>query len=385
MSDLGLIRHNLFRKALRTTLMIVSILVAFLVFGLLSSVEKVFNAGVDLSKADRLVTVNKINFTVSMPYAYVNRVRGVDGVRNVSYANWFGGYFQETRNFVQSFAVDVPTYLEAYPELLMPEDQRQAAIANRTGFVIGRALADQYGWNVGDTVPLSTNIWQNADGNYVYELEVVAIFDGEDQQTPTNYGFLHYDYFDEYRVIDNDNIGWMIINTDSVDVNERVIEQIDAQFANSPAETETTTEAAFNAAFVQQIGNIRLIITAVVGSAFFTILAIVGTTMVMAIRERTKEIAVMKTIGFPSPRIFRIVLGESLLLSVLGGGLGLGLAALILAAAAPAAASVLPGLALTGDIALTALAVMVALGLATGLLPAVNAIRTDIVSALGKE
>lgn len=385
MNDATLIRKNLFRKRLRAVLLMVSILVAFLIFGVLGALQNAFTAGTGSAAQERLVTVNRINFTVALPYAYWGRIQQVEGVRNAAPAAWFGGYYQEPQNFVQSFAVDPQTYLDAYPtEIVLPPEERAAFLEGRTCAVIGRALANQYGWSTGDRIPLMSNIWQNTDGSQVWELDICGVFDDTEGTYPTNYLMLHYDYFNESLLFGRDSFHWITINTTDPSQNDRISQDIDALFANSSAETSTTTEAAFNEAFMEQFGNIGLILTWVIGAAFATILMIVGTTMVMAVNERTREIAVLKTLGFTEPRIFRMVLAESLLLSFLGGLIGLALAALAASGASAALSGFLPPFGLTLPNTLTALGLMAALGIVTGLLPAWNATRVRISEALGK-
>lgn len=384
MNDATLIRKNLFRKRLRAILLVVSILIAFLIYGVLAAMQNAFSMGTVGAAQERLVTVNRINFTVALPYAYWDRVRQVDGVDIVAPASWFGGYFQEPQNFVQSFAVDPESYLAAYPELVFEPGERASFVEGRTCAAVGRALANQYEWTVGQRIPLMSNIWQRQDGTQAWELDICAIFDDADGTYPTNYVMLHYEYFNEGLSFGRDSFHWMTVVTDDASRNDQISQAIDALFANSPAETSTTTEAAFNEAFMEQFGNIGLILTWVIGAAFATILMIVGTTMVMAVNERTREIAVLKTLGFTAPRIFRMVLGEALLLSFIGGLIGLGLAAGAATLASGAMAGVLPpfGLSLTNT--LTAVAFMLALGLLTGVLPAWKAMQVRIADALGK-
>lgn len=385
MNDLTLIRKSLFRKKTRAILLILSIMTAFLIFGALASIDRVLNSSEELSRADRLVTVNKINFTQSMPFAYWGRVQGVDGVQAITHASWFGGYFQDVRNFVQSFVVDMDSYLIVYPELEMPADQRAALSERRDCVAVGVDLAEQYEWSVGDRFPLSSNIWRQNDGSSAWDVEVCAIMTTQDQNIPTNYLLMQYDYYNEALAFNRDQIGWMIMLTGDPVINDAVSQRIDDMFANSPAETETTTEAAFSQAFVEQLGNIGLILSLVVSAAFATILMIVGTTMVMAINERTKEVGVMKTLGFSSSRIFTHVLSESVLLSLVGGLLGLGVAVLMLGGIAEVAGGQLPGLGVSRETWLQALLLMIGFGLVTGFVPALNAMRLKIVDALGKE
>lgn len=384
MNDATLVRKGLFRKVLRAILMIVSIAIAFLIFGVLGALNAALNAGVDVAAANRLVTVNKINFTVSMPYAYYGRVRQVDGVSNVSHANWFGGYYQQPTNQVQTFAVEPETWLIGYPELVMPDEQRAAFIENRTCLLVGQAVANQQEWSLGDRIPLSSNIWQQADGSSTWEFDICGIFTGSDAAVPANYAIFHYEYFNESLAFANDTIGWLVVNTEDPVLNDQVARDIDAMFANSPAETETTTEAAFNQAFLEQLGNIGLILTLVIGAAFATILMIVGTTMILAINERTREIAILKTLGFKSGRVFRMILTESLLLSLTGGLIGLGLATVVVWLAGQALAGFFPGLGMTWSVAGQAVGLMILFALLTGLFPAYNAMRIRIVAAFGK-
>ena len=384
MNDATLVRKNLFRKRLRAVLLTISILIAFLIYGMLGAMQNAFSMGTEGAAQDRLVTVNRINFTVALPYAYWGRIQQVEGVRTVAPASWFGGYYQEPQNFVQSFAVDPETYIEAYPELVFQEDQRLAFIEGRTCAAVGQALATQYGWSVGERIPLMSNIWQQQDGSQAWELDICAIFDDADGTYPTNYLMLHYEYFNESLLFGRDSFHWVAITTEDPSQNDRISREVDELFANSPAETSTTTEAAFNAAFMEQFGNIGLILTWVIGAAFATILMIVGTTMVMAVNERTREIAVLKTLGFTEPRIFRMILWEALLLSFAGGLIGLGVASLAAGAASTAMSGFLPPFGLSLTNVLTAIAIMIALGLITGLLPAWNATRVRISDALGK-
>ncbi|MDC7786287.1 ABC transporter permease [Rhodoplanes sp. TEM] len=385
MNDFLLIRKNLFRKKLRAILMIVSILIAFAIFGVLAAFERAFNAGEDVSEADRLVVVNKINFTQPLPIAYFNRIAAVEGVRQVTFANWFGGYYQDPKNFVIVMAVEPETYLKiSSTDFAFTPEMSQAFVRNRTGALVGRALAERWGWKLGDRVPISSSIFSQKNGSHTWDVTVVGIFDKAKPQGDTNLMFIQYPYFDETRSFGKDTIGWLLLKTESPAVNDRVIKTIDAMFANSSWETATDTEKAFNKAFVAQLGNVALIVTLVVGAAFVTILMIVGNTMVMAVRERTREIAVLKTLGFSGGRVLRMVLGETLLLAVIGGTLGLALATLFTFAMRNTLAMFVPGLQMSPGIVLTAFGFMILLGLATGLVPALNAFRLRIAEAMGR-
>jgi putative ABC transport system permease protein len=385
-NDFDLVRKNLFRRKLRAALMIVSILIAFMIFGVLAGFYRAFTAGEDRAAADRLITVNKINFTQPMPIAYFNRVRAVDGVRQVTHANWFGGYYQDPKNFLMTLAIEPATYFDMYrSELDIPPEQLQAFISDRSSAVIGESMARKWGWKVGDRVPVASNIFtQRSNGSHTWDFTIAGIVKGKAEQVSTDFLLFQYAYFDETRTFGKDTIGWLILQTNSPENNDRVAKTIDAMFANSTAETSTDTEKAFGKAFAAQFGNIALIVFLVVGAAFVTILMIVGNTMALSIRERTREIGVLKTLGFSGPRILRMVLGESVLLALLGGLPGLAIAALITIALRASLANIAPAFAVSPVIALEGIALMIALGLFTGVIPALNAMRLKIATALGR-
>ncbi|WP_444895586.1 ABC transporter permease [Microbulbifer sp. SSSA005] len=385
MSDFYLVFKNMTRKPLRLFLTCFAIFIAFLIFGAVTSLKSALNSSVELSADNRLVVFNRINFTQSLPIAYVQKVAAVEGVKHVTHLNWFGGYFQEPSRQVVSMAVDPESYLKVYEEIVIPEEQKQAWFNNRQGALVGEKLAQIYGWKVGDRIPLSSNIFSHKDGGYTWEFVISGIFKGDTEQYDTRQLLFHYKYFMETQTFGGDWIGWMALTTDDPAINENVAKTIDDNFANSQSETDTSTEKAFNKAFIEQIGNIGLIIFSVVFTAFFTILVVVGNTMALAIRERTGEIAVLKTLGFSSTRIFRMVLSESLLIAFVGGLSGLAAAWLLVEGVKTFLARFLPNLILDGDIALQAILFMLLLGLITGLMPAFQALRLNIVTAFNRQ
>ncbi|MEM0911194.1 MAG: FtsX-like permease family protein [Pseudomonadota bacterium] len=384
MKDLYLIYKNLTRKKLRLFLTSFAIFIAFLIFGAVTALQGALNSGVEMSADNRLVVVHKVNFTQSLPYSYVNKVKSIDGVDKVTHSNWFGGYFQEPANQVVTFAVDPDTYFDVFEELVLPPEQMASWQQNRASILVGERLARANDWAVGDRIPLSSNIFTNKDGTITWDFEIAGIFNGETEQVDTGYAVFHYKYFMETQTWGGDYVGWMILTTSDPSINEQVGKAIDASFANSQAETDTSTEKAFNKAFIEQVGNIGLIIFGVVFMAFFTILVVVGNTMILAIRERTSEIAMLKTLGFTSARIFRMVLAESCLLSFIGGLLGLGAAYLLLQGVSQQLARFLPNLVLDSSIVLQGLFYMLVLGLITGIVPAVRALRLNIITAFAK-
>jgi putative ABC transport system permease protein len=385
MTPFDLVRKNLFRKKLRTFLTTFAIFVAFLIFGVLATFQNALNSGEDSASADRLIVTNKINFTLSMPISYVQRVAAVPGVKIVSHANWFGGYYQEPKNFLVTFAIDPQTYLDIYPEFVLPKAQREAFLRDQGSMIVGNSIADKYHWKVGDRVPIKSSIFRKADGSDTWDFTVAGIVTPGRSDVDVNFVAFHYEYFEQTRTFSHDTVGWLIVKTENPKVNERVSHAIDEMFANSPFETETKTEAAFNKAFAEQLGDIGFIVTAIVGSAFATILLIVGNTMMLTVRERTNEIAVLRTIGFTAQRVFRLVLGESLLLAFIGGLLGLAGAFAFSFVLQQALGGRLGALVFSPGTALIGVVLMAALGFLTGVLPALRAMSLDVVTALGRK
>ena len=385
MNDLTLIRKNLFRRKLRAILMIVSILIAFAIYGVLASFERAFNAGQDRATPDRLVVINKINLTQPLPVSYRNRVAAVEGVAQVSHINWFGGYYQDPKNFLVAIAIEPESYMKLREtDFVFPPEAQSAFIRERTGVLVGARMLEKWGWKVGDHIPVSSSIYSQKNGSHSWDFTIVGSFTSRIPQADSNLLLMNYEYFNETRSFAKDMIGWLALRTTSVAVNDRVTNEIDQMFANSPYETATDSEKAFQKSFAAQLGNIALIVGLVVGAAFVTILMIVGNTMVMTVRERTREIGVMKTLGFSGARILRMVLGESILLALLGGLPGLGVAFLLIANVRNSLMSFVPTLALAPDIAAAAVGLMVTFGIITGLVPALNAMRLNIVTALGR-
>ena len=378
-----LVYKNLTRKWTRFVLTGLSIAVAFLLFGFLQSFREAWNSGVENASDTRLVTVNKINFTQPLPYSYFTRIQTMEGVQAVTHASWFGGFYQEPQNFVQAFAVDPTLWLGMYPEMKAPAEQIARFIENRAGVMVGSSVANRFGWQVGDRIPLSSNIFSQQGGGSVWDVEIEAIYTPE-ENFDGSIVLLHYEYFNESKSFGKDTIGWLVVQTTSPQVNDAVIAAIDNQFANSSAETDTVTEKAFSEQFQNQFGNIILILTLVIAGAFVTILMIVGFNMVLAQRERIGELAVMKTLGFRSHTLFGLMMGEALALSLIGGLVGLALGALVTFLFTILSAGFLPPMAVSAETSLQALALMVGLGLITGTIPAYQAYRTRIITAFAR-
>lgn len=385
MNSFYLVRKNLTRNKLRLILNSFAIFIAFLLFGALGSIKNAFESGVELSADDRLIVVNKINFTQPLPLAYANKIRAVEGVSNVTWANWFGGYYQEPRDQVMTFAVDPESYFKVYSDLEVDETTLDRWIQDQQGIILGERLANARGWNVGDRIPISSNIFSQRDGGSTWEFNISGIFKPTDAQTDTTYALIHYKYFMETQSWGGDWLGWLPITTEDPALNESVANAIDSLFANSQSETETSTESQFNKAFIEQIGDIGMIIMSVVLAAFFTILLIVGNSMMQSIKERTNEIAVLKTLGFTAKKVFAMVLAESFLLASIGGLLGLIIAAVLIGGMSQTPLqNILPALVMGGDIFVSGILFILALGFITGIIPAWRAMTLSTLDALNR-
>jgi putative ABC transport system permease protein len=383
-NDLTLIRKNLFRKPLRTTLLLISIFVAFLVFAILIS----FNHSIANFNTlpTRMVTLSKINFTENLPRAHYDRILRTDGVVAATHLNWFGGYYQDpTKGFMPVFAVDPETYFRVYSEdLQIPAAQREAFFKDPTAMLVAEPVARKYGWKVGQRIPLNSNIFSKSDGSHTWQFTLVGLIPTPPGSSQTGSVLIHYDYFNETITFGKDRVGWIVFLTASPDLNDKVAQAIDERFANSADETSTQDEATFNKGFAAQLGDIALVTTLVAGSAFAAILLIVGTTMALAVRERTGEVGVMKTLGFSSARVLRMVLAESLFLALLGAGLGLIGAFVMLKLMGAASGGNMPPIALAPSAIAWSVLIAIALGLVTGAAPALGAYRLRITDAFSR-
>jgi putative ABC transport system permease protein len=384
MNQALLVAKNLGRRKLRTALMLVAIFIAFFLYGALECFNRAFHSSETSASADRLITVNRINFTMPLPVNYSGRIRQVEGVTAVTYQSWFGGYYQDPRQPLFMFAVEPESYLAVYPTMQMPPEQRRAWLSSRTALAVGKTVAAKYHWKVGDRVPIASNIYVKKDGGRAWDFEVAAIYSDADDTAREGLLLMRHDYFDETVSFGRDQVNMIAMTTASTKLNDSVAKAVDALFANSEAETTTDTAAAFNRAFAAQFGNIALIITLVVATAFAAILMIVGNTMVMSVRERTREIGVLKTLGFRGTTILAQILAESLLLAVVGAVLGLAAATGAVAAAARFIQGFGSNMHMTAAVLLGGLAWAILLGLVTGAIPAWSGMRQQIAASLGR-
>ncbi len=381
MKYLHLVWTDLLRKKARTLLTVLSIVVAFLLFGLLDAVRLAFTVHESVEGASRLITSSRLSIIQPLPYADLGQIQTVPGVEAVAYANWFGGIYQDRKNFFANFAVS-PNFLDVYPEFLLSDQEKRAFASTRTAAVVGENLAKRFGWRIGDKIPLEATIFLAADGGSTWTFDLVGIFRARDKRDrgQEDQMWFRYDYFDENRVLSNGTVGWYVVQVVDPGHADTVAQAIDKLFANSEAETKTQTEKQFSMDFVRQMGDVGLIVTSIMGAVLFAILLLTGNTMSQAVRERIPELAVLKTIGFSNQSLLWLVLAESLLLVVLGGVSGLLLASIgadILSAAFRGGA-----FSVGGQSWLTGSALMLLLGLSVGLPPAVRAMRLRIVDAL---
>ncbi|MFL6311214.1 MAG: ABC transporter permease [Terriglobales bacterium] len=377
MKFFGLIRANLFRKKIRFILTIGSFAVALFLFGVLAVVRVAFSGGIDIAGADRLVVINRTSIIQPLPLAYADKIRRISGVKELTYANWFGGVYQDERNFFPQFAMDVDNWRKVFPEFDIPEEQWQNYVKDRQGAIAGAATAKRFGWKVGDRIPIKGTFLGG-----VWEFNLDGIYHGTRQADDETQFWFQWKRFEEQVPAQyKGHVGWYTVKVDHPDDSLRISKAIDTEFANSPFETHTDTEKAFATGWVKQFGNIQLLIMAIGGVVFFTLLLVTGNTMAIAVRERTGELAVLKAVGYSDRFVLLFVLFESLLIAVIGGALGLGLAKIFTLGGDPTR-GLLPFFFLPGKAILAGLGVTLAVGAASGVIPAIGAMRLRVVDAL---
>ena len=374
-----LIFANLFRKKVRLILTIGSFAVALFLFAFLAVVRDAFGRGADVAGADRLVIINRTSIINPIPLSYRDKILRIPGVKYVTHNNWFGGVYKDEKNFYPQFVIDPENQRQVVPELMVPDDQWNAFLKDRQGAIAGARTAQRFGWKIGDRIPIKTTLY----GGGAWEFNLVGIYHGKRPQDDETQFWFQWDYFEEKvpeRV--KGQIGWYVLRLDSPDDAVRVAKTIDAEFANSPFETKTQTESAFAASWVKQFGNIQFLILSIGVVVFFTLLLVTGNTMAISVRERTSELAVFKAIGFSDRAVLFFVLAESLVIALIGGLLGLALAVLAVPALATALNGLLPSLVLAPAILGLGLVVAIAVGIISGLLPGITAMRMRVVNAL---
>ena len=379
-----LIWAALFRRKTRTLLTLLSVMAAFLLFGMLDAVRVAFNSGGDAAGVDRMVVSSKFSIIQGLPQSLIPRIEATPGVKNVTWANWFGGYYQDKKNQMVNIAID-PKYFDIYPEFIISADALKKFKETRTGALVGEALAKRWGWKVGDKIPISGAIFPNkATGDTNWSFDLVGLFKAKDekQRGAEQQLLFRWDYFDEANSYGAHEVGWIIVQVTDPNKSDEVAKAIDAISANSDHETKTQTEQAFQLSFAKQLGDIGLIVSAIMGAVFFTLLLLTGNTMAQAVRERVPELATLKTIGFSDVSLLLLVFAEAVLLIVIGGTLGLGLVSVLLPVVGAASGGMLQLPPVGVGTWTTGLLMMIGIGVLVGVLPALRAMRLNIVDAL---
>ncbi|MEY2867518.1 MAG: hypothetical protein RIQ43_1544 [Pseudomonadota bacterium] len=377
---LPLVWGALMRKKTRTAFTLLSLSAAFLLIGLLQAVNSVLSGGADFLGANRLITQAKISFTQPLPMRLLPQIEAIPGVEHVGHSQFFGGVYQDPKNFFPQFAVNPQRLRDTYPEWKMDEDAWRTFISTQDGAIAGKVLADKYGWKVGDIIPLNSFIWTQSDGSRVWQWRLVGIFEGRDQEWTdrANLMYLNYGQFDEGRSERARGLaGVFVVRVKNPMDSERIAAEIDRKFENSSEETKTQSEQEFQLGFLKQLGDIGFIVNAISGAVFFTILILTGYTMSQAVRERIPELAVLKCLGFTDRTILSLVLAESFLLCFIGALIGLLLASAVTGLLPPEYP-----IKADARVWLFALATTIFLALVVGLPPALRAMHLKIVDAL---
>jgi putative ABC transport system permease protein len=378
---LPLLWANLTRHKTRLVFTLLSVIFAFLLFGMLMAIRQAFTLGANYAGADRLMTMSAVSLTVALPISYSDRIAQVKGIERVNPQAWVGGYYQDPRNPIFAMAVRTHNFFEVYPEYSMPAAEKKAWLADKRGVIVGAALAKAYGWKVGQQIPLRSNIWRDANGHNTWEVTLDGIYTSS-QKGGDNQLFMHYQYLDDARAFANNTVSWFVLQIANPAEAGNVAKAVDALFANSPNETRTSTEKAFVSNFAAQFGDIGTIVTAVVAVVLFTMLLVTVNTMAQSVRERTAEFAVLKALGFGNLRLVGLVLVESLLLTLVGGIIGLALSYAVIGAIPGALLQFLPGLYLPTAAAGLGVLLMLLLGVLAAVLPVSRAVRLQVVAAL---
>jgi len=379
MKFLPLLWSSLWRKKIRTIFTLLSIFIAFLLFGVLMTIRGAFSFGVEIAGIDRLVLIHKVSLIMPLPVSYLARLNSTEGVTMATHNTWFGGVYQDPANFFAQIAVEPEPFMKLYPEYKVPPEQMKAWLADRQGVVVGVDLAKRFGWKIGDRIPIVGTIWQPKQGQ-VWEFNIAGLYDGESGIDKTQF-FFRYDYLDQNRQQGEGLVGWYIVKIGDPGAAQQMGATFDGMFANSSAETKTTTEKGFVEGFAKQVGDIGAIMIAITIAVLFTMILVAANTMAQSVRERTSEVGVLKTLGFSNAAILVLVLSESVLIAVIGGGLGL-LAAWAFVQQGDPTGGMLPIFVLPPRDVVLGGALIVGLGLLAGALPAMNAMNLKITDAL---
>jgi len=380
MTKTGFVIANLFRRKARTTLTLLSVTAAFLLFGLLQAVNVLFDRPADFVGITRLITQARVSFTQPLPMRMLPEIEAIPGVQRVAWVLFFGGKVGDN-DTIFALATDSLRLRDVSPQWVMPEAQWQAFAQTRTGMIAGRAMAQQYGWKIGDRVTIRSSIIPQHNGSHDWTFDLVGIFDGKDEQSQkaTLRAYINYAYVDEGSAFGKGNVSFFVMRLTDAALAEKVAHTLDAKFENSPDETKTQTEQDFTVGFIRQVADVGLIVRWIMFAVFFTLLLVVGNTMAQAVRERIPELAILKTLGFSDTSVLGFVLAEAAAICAIGGIAGLSLATLIGFAVAKFSAFPLP---VNYRVWAAGFVAIVLLSLATGLLPALRARRLANVDAL---
>lgn len=370
---------TLWRKKTRTIFTLLSIVIAFLLFGMLQGVNAAFQQGISNANVNRLIVASRISLTEPLPISQKQQIEAVAGVNGVASSSWFGAYYQEQKNFVFAVPVDIGDYLKVVPEVRIAPAQVEALKRTRTGIIMGKALMKKYGWKIGDRVSLHSTIWvRKDDGSSDWPFDIVGTYYFNGDESQDTGAFFNYSYFDEARSFGAGTVGWWAVSVKDPNQSAQIGAAIDKLFANSPDETKSQSEKEFTQSFLKQYGDINFIVKAILGAVFFTLLFLTGNTMMQSVRERIPELAVLKTLGFSDAKVTALVLAESLLLCLIAAALGLACADLLF----PMLKNTIGLVSLPPRVIVVGAGVAVLLALATGGLPALRARRLVIVDAL---
>src|SRR6266545_8289295 len=380
MKFLSLVLKSAKRSKRRTFLTVMSVAIAVFLFAALRAVLDGFNAGAEAASSTRVVTIRSTSLMFQMPISHLETIKSIPGVQDVTYASWFGGIYKDPKNFFGQFAVDPEGYLRMYPEILLTPDERKAFLDDRTGCIIGEGLARTYGFKVGDKITLQVGI--PVYGTQDYDFTVRGIYRSGGAAVDNQSMMFHWKYVDERSLIKG-QVGWYVIQVSHPDQATQVAAAIDQKFANSPNETKTDTEKAFQSSFVSMFGNLNLLLGSIALAVVITTLFVAGNTMAMSVRERTTEIAVMRTLGFPSATIFALVVGEGLVVAIVGGVIGAGIARLTINGEFLAmSGGFIPMFGVSNWNVVVGLGLSALIGVLAALIPATMASRLKIVDAL---
>jgi len=374
-----IISANLFRKKTRLLLTIGSFATALFLFAFLAVIRDVFNARGAAISADRLIVTNRASVLVPLPLAYDDRIAKLPGVRNVTHLNWFAGIYQDQRNSFPQFAIDTQTHREVFPDYLIPDDQWNAFLKDRQGAIAGAQTAERFHWKIGDRIPITSTLF----GTGTWEFNLVGIYHCERPQDVANQFWFQWDYFEEKVPQPNKGqVGFYYVRINNPDDAARVSRAIDNEFSNSAYETRSASESTFIADRVKQFANIQLLILSIGAIVLFTLLLVTGNTMAISVRERTSELGVFKAVGFPDFLLLILVLAESVFIALIGGALGLLLASFAMPVLTKALNGMFPNFILAPRVILSGLTAAILVGILSGLLLGLGAMRLRIVTAL---